>query len=340
MSGAPSMPNDAPGNGPATSAASADTPLLLLSAQLPPPLKAVLQERHACVVAPTREQMLATARAHADRIEMVVTTATDGADAALIEALPKLRAICSLGVGLDALDLEAAKARAVAVSYTPDVLNDCVADLAVGLLIDAARGIGRAERLVRRGDWPRIGPGALGTRVSGRRLGILGLGRIGQTIARRFAGFDMDIRYHTRTPREGVAWTHEPSLVELARWADFLIVACAGGEATRHLVDARVLDALGPQGIVVNIARGSVIDEAALVLALQQGRLGGAALDVFDQEPQVPAALMEMDNVVLLPHIGSATVQTRRAMGDLVLANVEEFLATGRLRSKRMGVPS
>lgn len=308
---------------------------LLLAPTVPPPLKAALQQTYAgSLDAATPAQMQALlASPEAAQVTLLVTTATEGASDAQMAALPALRAVCSLGVGLDTLDLEAAQRRGIAISNTPDVLNDCVADLAVGLMIDVARGMGRAERLVRRGDWPRSGPGALGTRVSGARVGLLGMGRIGQTIARRLAGFDMQIRYHTRRPVAGLAHAHEPSLQALAQWCDFLVLACAGGEATRGLVNAQVLAALGSAGYLVNIARGSVVDEAALVDALQQGQLGGAALDVFANEPQVPEALLSLDKVVLLPHIGSATQQTRRAMGDLLLANIASFVEQGVLKT-------
>lgn len=260
----------------------------------------------------------------------LVTSAGVGADAALIAALPRLQVIASFGVGVDLVDLDAAAARGIQVSCTPDVLNDCVADLAMGLMLDAARGISAADRYVRQGGWLKARY-PLGHRVSGRRLGIVGLGRIGRTIARRAGGFDMDIRYHARRPVADVAWRHEPELVALAEWADFLVVIVAGGAGTRHLVDARVLDALGPEGFLINVARGSVIDEAALVAALQAGRIAGAGLDVFEAEPHVPPELFELDNVVLLPHIASGTVQTRRAMGELVLENLRAFYSDGRV---------
>ncbi|HYP85515.1 2-hydroxyacid dehydrogenase [Variovorax sp.] len=314
-------------------APTATAPRLLLAAGVPAPIQAALRERYDCVAPDAATGFAALTGQHGDGIDLFVTTATDGVTDDLMARLPGLRAVCSLGVGVDALDLAAARRRGVVVSNTPDVLNDCVADLAVGLLIDVARGMSRADRLVRRGDWPRTGPGPLGTRVSGRRLGLLGMGRIGQTIARRLAGFDMEIRYHTRTPVAQVPHAHEASLEALAGWCDFLVVACAGGEATRHLVNAPVLAALGPAGFLVNIARGSVVDEAALVDAFRAGALAGAALDVFASEPQVPPELLAMDNVVLLPHIASATAQTRRAMGDLLLANVASFVDSGSLRT-------
>jgi lactate dehydrogenase-like 2-hydroxyacid dehydrogenase len=247
-------------------------------------------------------------------------------------ALPALKVISSLGVGYDTIDIEAARRRGVTVGNTPDVLNDCVADLAFGLLIDVARGISAAERFVRRGDWKR-GAFPLATRVSGKRLGVLGLGRIGQAIARRSIGFEMEVRYHSRRPVENVAWAYEPTPQALAEWADFLVVACAGGAATHHLVSSDVLKALGPKGFLINISRGTVVDERALVDALLQKRIAGAALDVFENEPNVPEELLSLDNVVLLPHIASATHETRKAMGDLVLANLRSYFSSGRVQT-------
>jgi lactate dehydrogenase-like 2-hydroxyacid dehydrogenase len=266
---------------------------------------------------------------HGVEFEALVTSARMGADAALIDALPRLKAIACFGVGVDAIDLGAARRRGVVVSNTPDVLTDCVADLAFGLLIDVARGLSAADRFVRRGDWQRT-QFPLATRVSGKRLGILGLGRIGRAIAKRAGGFDMSVRYTSRRPVDA-PYGYEPSLVELAGWADFLVVACAGGAATKHLVSAAVIDALGPQGFLINISRGSVVDEKALVDALSNGRVAGAALDVFEDEPNVPAALVALDNVVLLPHIASATRETRQAMADLVLDNLRSYFGRGSL---------
>jgi len=267
---------------------------------------------------------------HAQRIEVVVTSARFGCSAALIERLPRLRAICSFGVGYDSIDVAAARACGIPVSNTPDVLNDCVADLAFGLLIDCARQVSRTDRFVRDGNWGRAQL-PLGHRVSGKRLGILGLGRIGAAIARRSSGFEMQVRYHNRRPLAGCDYAYEASLHELARWSDFLIVACPGGENTRNLVDRSVMDALGSQGVLINVSRGSVIDEPAMVSALQDGRLGGAGLDVYVHEPQVPPALLEMPNVVVLPHIGSATEETRLAMEELLFDNLRSFLERGEM---------
>ena len=262
-----------------------------------------------------------------------VGLATGGfADAALMAALPALKVISSFGVGVDKIDLAQAGRRGILVGNTPDVLNDCVADLAMGLLIDVARGMGASERYLRRGEWPKA-PYPLQRRVSGKRLGIVGLGRIGKTISRRAAGFDMQIRYHNRRPVADASLPYEVSLIELARWADFLVVIVPGGAATRHLINAAVLDALGPEGFLINVARGSVVDEPALVRALQERRIAGAALDVFEKEPQVPAELMALDNAVLMPHVASATHETRAAMAQRVFDNLSEFFSHGRLVS-------
>jgi lactate dehydrogenase-like 2-hydroxyacid dehydrogenase len=260
-------------------------------------------------------------------ITAVVTSVRHGCKADLIGRLPDLRAICSWGVGYETLDVQAAQARGIAVSNTPEVLDDCVADLAWALLLGAARRTAVADRYVKTGQWRTIGAFPLSTRVSGKRLGILGLGRIGEAIARRGSGFAMEVRYHNRRAREGVPYGYMDSLAALARWADFLVVACEGGPATRHLVSAEVIDALGPQGILVNIARGSVIDEAAMVQALAEGRLGGAGLDVLEHEPAASPALLAMDQVALTPHVGSATHETRHEMAQLVLDNLASFLA-------------
>ena len=267
---------------------------------------------------------------HGDEFVAVVTNGAVGVDAALIDALPSLRLIASRGVGFDRIDLAAARQRNVAVSNTPGVLNDCVADLAIGALLAVARNVCSADRFVRRGDWLN-GRFPMSTRVSGKRLGILGLGRIGRTVARRASGFDMAIRYHNRQPAADVVYGYEASVVELARWADFLVITAAGGPATHHLVSAEVIDALGEQGFLVNVSRGSVVDQQALVCALSNRRLGGAALDVYDDEPNVPPELLALDNVVLLPHIASSTNETFAEMEELALANMRQFFSNGSL---------
>lgn len=259
----------------------------------------------------------------------LLSSAAHGVTNAVIDAMPSLRVISSFGVGLDKFDTTHTAARGIAVGYTPDVLNDCVADMAFALLLGAGRRIAQADRYVRAGHWVAQPPQPfpLGFKVSGARLGIVGLGRIGRTIAQRSAGFDMAVRYHSRRPVADAPWAHEPSLTELARWADFLVVITAGGADTHHLINAEVLAALGPQGYLVNVARGSVVDQDALIAALQSGGIAGAALDVYEHEPQVPEALRQLDNVVLAPHIASATEQTRQAMAQRVLDNLNAFFA-------------
>jgi hydroxypyruvate reductase len=306
---------------------------LLNTGRLPPALEGRLADAYEVTQLPAdKSERAAFLAARGADFTALVTSAALGADAALLAALPKLRVISSFGVGLDQLDLAAAQARGIAVGYTPDVLNDCVADLAFGLMLDAGRGMSAADRFVRRGEWLK-GQFPLMRKVSGARLGVVGMGRIGRAIAQRSNGFAMDVRYHTRRVVADLPWPHEPSLLELARWADFLIVITAGGAGTRHLIDAQVLDALGPEGFLINVARGTVIDEAALVRALVEKRIAGAGLDVYENEPQVPAELMALDNVVLLPHIASATRETRRAMADRVFDNLQSFFEHGRLVS-------
>lgn len=308
----------------------AGRPEILQGGRLLPALEAALAEGYALTRLVDQPDPASFLAEHGHRFSGYVAGAATGLPAATLAALPNLRVVSQFGVGLDALDLPALRARGVAVGYTPDVLNDCVADLAFALVLDTMRATPAADRFVRRGDWLR-GQFPLGRRVSGARLGLVGLGRIGRTIAERSSGFRMDVRYHSRRPVDGVAWAHEPSLHALAAWADVLVVITSGGEGTRHLIDAAVLDALGPEGFLVNVARGSVVDEDALVRALQDGRLGGAGLDVYADEPRVPEALRSMEQVVLCPHIASATHDTRQAMAARVLENLAAFYGQGRV---------
>ncbi|WP_107705349.1 2-hydroxyacid dehydrogenase [Nocardioides allogilvus] len=250
--------------------------------------------------------------------------------AAEMDALPDLEAIANFGVGYDNVDVEEATRRGIVVSNTPDVLTDAVADLAVALVLDVLRQVSASDRFVRRGEWAAGKRYPLTREVRGSVVGILGLGRIGEAVATRLEPFGAQVAYHSRRPKD-VAWTYHASPVELAEACDVLVVLTPGGADTRHLVDAEVLDALGPDGFLVNVARGSVVDEQALVEALDDGRIAGAGLDVFADEPHVPVALMDRDDVVLLPHVGSATVETREAMATLVLDNVAAFLAKGEL---------
>ena len=268
---------------------------------------------------------------HGADFELVVTSAAYGLSAAQIESLPNLRAVCSFGVGYDSIDVAALQKRNIVLSNTPDVLTDCVADLAMGLMLDVSRRISAADRYVRQGLWGSTKRFGMAHRITGKRLGILGLGRIGHAIAERAQGFRMDIAYHSRHPVPDSPYQYCDSVVKLAAVADYLVVACPGGVDTTHLVDSSVLKALGATGYLINIARGSVVDEAALVAALEQQEVAGAALDVFVDEPHVPPALCQHENVVLTPHLGSATEETRRDMDGLLLDNVASFVQHGRL---------
>jgi len=262
----------------------------------------------------------------APRIDVVVTSGGGaGIQRALMEKLPGLKLIACFSVGLDSVDLVAARERGVAVTNTPDVLTDDVADLAIGLMLACARRMIAADRFVRTGRWLE-GGFPLATKASGKRLGIVGMGRIGQAIARRAAAFDMQIAWHGPAAKD-LPYRFEPRLTELARSVDFLVAACPGGVATRGLISREVLSALGPKGTFVNISRGSVVDQEAMVELLVSGQLGGAGLDVFVDEPRVPEELFNLDNVVLQPHQASATAETRGAMAQLVLDNVAAYAA-------------
>lgn len=265
-------------------------------------------------------------RQAAPRLRAIAATGESRVTAQLMRQLPALEAIAVMGVGYDGIDVAAARARGIAVTHTPGVLNDYVADLALALMLAWAHQVPRADRFVRAGHWA-AGPLPLGRKVSGARLGLVGMGQIGQAIAHRAAAFGMRIAYTARSARPGLPYRYLPDAVQLAAQSDYLLVITPGGAGTRGLIDASVLAALGPQGCLVNVARGSVVDEAALIEALQAGAIAGAALDVFEHEPQVPEALRAMDNVVLTPHIGSACLQVRQAMANLTLANLQAHFA-------------
>ena len=262
---------------------------------------------------------------YAAEIEGVVTGGHNGIPTSLMAQLPKLKIIAINGVGYDKVDLAVAKAQGVRVTNTPDVLTDDVADLAVGLTITLLRRLHHAHSFVTAGHWPTKDL-RLARKVSGKRFGILGMGRIGRAVGRRLTGFDGVIGYTDKAAKD-VPYRFVPDLVQLAREVDVLVICASASEATKGIVNAAVLEALGPEGALINIARGSIVDEPALVAALQDGRLGSAALDVFVDEPHVPAPLLAMDNVVLTPHIASGTDETRRAMGQLMLDNLAAFFA-------------
>jgi lactate dehydrogenase-like 2-hydroxyacid dehydrogenase len=296
---------------------------------LKPSLAATLTERYDALVLPDDHARATFLAEHGPSIGAVVTTGRTGVTADLMAQLPSLGAIVNFGVGYDTTDVEAAAARGVLISNTPDVLTDCVADTAIGLAIDTLRRLSDADRFVRRGDWPEAGTYPLTRKVSGKRVGIVGLGRIGQAIATRFEAFGCPISYHSRREVPGSPYAYAASPAELAADVDILVVATSGGSGTQHLVDRQVLEALGPEGYLVNIARGSVVDQDALVDLLLTGGIAGAGLDVYTEEPTVPTELMALDNVVLLPHLASGTVETRAAMEQLALDNLDRWLADG-----------
>jgi len=253
-------------------------------------------------------------------IRGLATNAVQAPPIAVLDALPNLEVVASSGIGTDALNVDYARGRGIVVANTPDVLSDDVADAAIMLMLAVSRQLLQADRNVRDGRWLKGLP--LGHRVNNKRLGILGLGRIGRAIARRAEGFDMVIGYHQRRVDADVSYRYFDDVVSLAADSDFLIVVVPGGVATENMIDRRVLDALGPEGILINVGRGSTVDEPELVTALAEGRIRGAGLDVLADEPNVPQALRTMDQVVLAPHYASGTVETRLAMGQLVVDNL------------------
>ncbi|WP_091137617.1 2-hydroxyacid dehydrogenase [Microvirga guangxiensis] len=268
---------------------------------------------------PDRESFL---REVGPRIRGVATSTLFGRmDASLFESLPNLEIVSSFGVGYDNVDVAEAAKRGVIVTNTPDVLNDEVADLTLGLLLSTLRKIPQADRYLREGKWLKA-PFPLSPTLRERKIGIVGLGRIGKAIAKRLEGFGVSISYHGRTRQEDVAYTYHPTLVGMAEACDVLIVITPGGAGTKHLINADVLKALGPTGVLINVARGSVVDEQALIDALKSGTILTAGLDVYDDEPRVPQELIDMEHVVLLPHIASGSVHTRNAMGQLVADNL------------------
>ena len=263
----------------------------------------------------------AALRAAASSVRGIASTGAQAVDGAFLDQFPKLEIVANFGVGYDHIDRAAARARSVVVTNTPGVLVEEVADAALGLLLGAVRQLPQADAFVRRGDWLKRGF-PLSASLRGRILGVLGLGDIGHAIARRAEAFGLKIVYHNRRRRDDVSYGYADSPLALAQACDLLVVAAPGGPQTRHIVDAAVLEALGPQGVLVNIARGSLVDTAALIAALQQGKILTAALDVFETEPDVPEALRALPQVVLAPHVGSGSVATREAMADLVVDNL------------------
>ena len=263
---------------------------------------------------------------HAPTVRGAATFGPMSVDGKFMDALPKLEIISNFGVGVDAINLDDAKKRGIIVTNTPDVLNEAVADTALALLLNTVRRFPQSEVYLRGGNWASRGPYPLTTDAGGKVLGILGLGRIGEAIARRALTCNMQIRYHNRRKKD-VPYAYDPDPVTLAKNSDVLMIVTPGGPETNKLVNAKVLDALGPQGFLVNIARGSVIDEPVLLRYLQEKRIAGAGLDVFADEPRVPPEFFTLENAVLFPHVGSATVETRKAMGDLQIENLRLHFA-------------
>lgn len=255
-------------------------------------------------------------------IRAVVGTATAGADADLIESLPGLEIVANFSVGLDKVDLVKCKEKGIRVTNTPDVLTEDVADLAIGLILTTLRRVCECDRYVRSGLWKK-GDFKLTTKFSGKSVGIIGLGRIGLAIAKRAEAFGCPISYYSRSQKPDSKYKYFPSVIELASNCAILVVACPLTDETHHIINRKVIDALGPKGVLINIGRGPHVDEPELVSALIEGRLGGAGLDVFEHEPEVPEQLFGLDNVVLTPHVASGTVETRKAMADLVIGNLE-----------------
>lgn len=266
----------------------------------------------------------------ADMVDVKGIAVSGRVPAGLMDALSGLEIIANFGVGYDGVDVKHAAAKGIVVTNTPDVLTEEVADTAVGLLINTLRQLPQAEQWLRQGRWARDGAFALSPlSLRGRTVGLYGLGRIGFAIAKRLEAFGVSVAYHTRSPRDGLTYAYYPTLEGLAAAVDTLVVIVPGTEATRKTVNAQVLSALGSNGVLINVGRGSTVDEAALVAALQTGVIAGAGLDVFDNEPHVPDALLALPNVSLLPHVASASVVTRNAMADLVVDNLKAWFSTG-----------
>ena len=275
--------------------------------------------------APDAAQASAAIAAQGARITAVLTIGSTGLSAAQIDALPQLSLVCALGAGYENVAVQHAKARGIVVATGAGTNDDCVADHAWGLLIAVVRGIPRLDSQTRQGVWRTALP--LPPNVSHKRMGIIGLGTIGQKIAQRALGFDVEVGYHNRMARTDVPYRYFAEVTALAAWADFLVVATPGGAGTRHLVSAQVLDALGPHGYVVNIARGSVVDTQALARALQSGRVAGAGLDVYESEPAPPAELLALNNVVLTPHVAGWSPQAVQASVDRFVENARRHFA-------------
>jgi lactate dehydrogenase-like 2-hydroxyacid dehydrogenase len=307
-------------------------PALLLALEVPDAFRARLAA-HYDVLGPFEarfgDAVAALPRRDAERVAAIVAFGTTKVTPDVIAALPALALVCCVGSGYEGVDLDAARARGIAVANSVGSNASAVADLAVGLLIASVRGIAAGDAFVRRGEWARRSRPGNVRGLTGRKVGVFGLGAIGTKIARRCEALEMEVGYHGRAPHAGVRWPFHATLLDLARWADVLMIAVRAGPGNRHAVDARVLAALGSDGHVVNVTRGSVIDEAALVRALADGTIAGAGLDVFESEPAVPDELRALPNVVLTPHLGGAAHEAQDAMHEATWRNLEAFAARG-----------
>jgi len=297
-------------------------PAVLVVGQLPPKIMQALEAAYVLHRYWTFEVKKKELAAVAESIRGIATTGHYGASREMIFALPNLEIISSFGVGTDAIDIPAASERGVPVTNTPDVLTDDVANTAVMMLLAISRDLVQADRYVRSGKWVSDGNMPLTRAVRGKTVGIIGLGRIGADIARKLEVFGVTVVWHGPRPKPDVSYKYYDDVVQMAGDVDFLVVACPGGGSTHHIVSAAVLKALGPEGSLINISRGSCVDEAAAVAAIVEGTIGWAGLDVFANEPQVPQPLIESERTLLLPHVGSATEETRAAMGNLVVENL------------------
>ena len=278
---------------------------------------------HLMADAPDRAGFL---KQHASAVRGLATFGPMAVDGKLMDALPKLEIISNFGVGVDAINLDDAKKRKIIVTNTPDVLNECVADTALALVLNTLRKLPQSEQYLRGGNWASRGPYPLTASLGGKVLGVLGLGRIGEAVAKRAMACGMTIRYHNRNKKD-VPHPYDPDPVTLAKNSDVLMVVTPGGPETSKLVNEKVLQALGPDGYLVNIARGSVVDEPVLLRYLKEKKIAGAGLDVYADEPRVPPEFFTLDNAVLFPHVASATVETRKAMGDLQIENLRRHFA-------------
>ena len=300
-------------------------PDIIIVAKLHQPTQEILEKEftaHRLYEAADRGAFLT---ALAPRVQ-AVASGGPGVDAAMMDALPKLKLISHFGVGYDSVDVEAAKKRGIHVTNTPEVLNECVADTAIALTLNVMRKFPQSEAYLRSGYWAARGGYPLTTSLGGKTMGIVGLGRIGEAIARRAQACGMKVAYHNRN-KKAVPYPYYPDAVALAKASDVLMLVTPGGAGTKNLVNAKVLDALGPKGFLVNISRGSVVDEPVLLKVLQEGRIAGAGLDVFAEEPKMSPAFYALDNAVLFPHVGSATHETRFAMGMVQVDNIRALFA-------------